>query len=176
MSWTDTVSFLGGANFTKATVNEKEIKFYPISVSTLFRLKALGKPLAKALALIMGDKTVETSLINRHIEDEDGNSVMEEHIKAIESDLLREKFGLREDTITSVIEAFLNEESRDLVGMVIMESIKDEFGEEKAPPAKEFMAKLDLSTLVQLVVGVIGANSGALEPVQQGNALAPQGA
>lgn len=175
MSWTDTVSFLGGANFTKATVNGKEVKFYPISVNTLFRLKALGKPIAKALAVIMGDNTVETTLVNRHINDDEGNSVMEEHVKAIEADLLREKFNLREDTILSVIDAFLNEESRNLVGQVIVESIKDEFGEETPPPAKEFMASLDLSTLVQLIVGVIGANAGALEPVQ-GNVVAPAGA
>ena len=155
--------------YVEYEVNDITLNFYPISISTAFNLKKIARPLASSFSVIMSDSSGDrghTSMTNKGV---DGESDIEQiTVNPMTVELANFRSGQKEKAILDFIEAFTEKSSTDVIMRVIMDSLRDEFNRkvEKAD-VDEFKDQLDVSTTVQLLMGVAKANKSIFGPFME---------
>ena len=165
LSWKDKLTFLE-PDGVEYEVDGKNIMFYPVSTGTLFEIKIIGKPLAKALAVLFDDKGRDFGSVNRNFHTADGKHLDSEVIiEPVSVEVASLRIKQRENSVESLIDALLDDKAKKVVGKLIVESMRDEWDGVDPPPPIEFMNQVPGTALVPLLTGVAIANKGVLGPL-----------
>jgi hypothetical protein len=152
------------------TVGDKVLKFYPVSLKAVFDLRAVAKPLVRALTTLfqgVGQENGGRSITKDH-KLADGTTGVEkiEEVDGIHPDLARLKVEERQKAIHDLIDAFTDPVNAKLLVKLIMDSLRDEFPRPiKDPAVAEFQDTVDAVTFGALLTGLIEANAGVLGPL-----------
>lgn len=166
-SWKDAFTFLEPDGVTHA-VGGEDIEFFPISLGTLFEIKQIAKPLAKALAILFNDKERDYGSINRNFHTPDGEKLDNELIiEPMSVDMAKLRQSQREDSIESLMESLLDTDAQKVIGKLIMESMKNRWDQIEKPSPLEFMKAIPAPTIVDFLTGVAKANKGVLGPLAE---------
>lgn len=167
--WKEGKSFLGSTNFVEHQVNGQTLRFHPVSVTVFFRLRKLAKPIATAVStLFFPNDSRDVRIVEQTIApsgDDPGGKVTTNEPVSPEIAIMRDE--QRSVAIAEAIDALTSDENADVVGEVIMDSLRDLFPRRSAdnPPAREFMQALDACALAGLLIGVAKANAEVLGPL-----------
>lgn len=170
-SWKDKLTFLE-SDSVEHEVNGTMISFHAVSLGTLFEIKVIGEPLAKALAVLFDDKGRDYGTVSRNFYQPNSGQAdqrMDNELivepRTPEMAALRAK--QREESIGGLIEALLNDKSKAVLGKLIVESMKDYFDKGQVPPGVEFMNQIPATSIVDFLTGVAKANKGVLGPLAE---------
>lgn len=179
--WKDTINF-GDPTAIIHRVGNKDMEFKPISVGTMFKLRTMAKPIAKAFAVLTSSSAKDTASIFREfgdpLLDERNKPIMVEGkpvrnaetiVEAIDPKLAEMRTKSRSEAIEEIIAAISSDEGTDTLGKIIMESIG--LTGNDAPPPKAFFDAITVDHLTALIVGVGKANKGVFGPLTE--ALTP---
>ena len=153
-------------------VNGKEIEFFAVSLTLLFKLRNLARPISEALAVMFEPhpNDVESSSIK------DGDAVKSE-VGAISPTLAAQRTADRERSVGRCVEALLDQKNGEILAELILDSIRDrEAPRPKKADVEAFMDKLTAPIFLQHVVGMVLANVKVFGPVGESLALAARGA
>lgn len=168
-TWKDVISFLDNEGI-EHEVNGEMLTFYPVSMGTLFKVKSIGKPLAKALAILFDDKNRDYGTVNRSMRSEDGAGVDTEIIiDAVTVDMATLRSKQKEESIEGLIDALLDDDAKKTIGALIVESIKksEHFKDVDMPSPLEFMNTIPADSIIDFLTGVAKANKGVLGPLAE---------
>lgn len=156
-------------------VADNSLRFYPLSVTMLWRMRAVVEPLVEALRVISGGKNDVERTVDQErydgAEDPEGERSPDQrivtHMGAIKPELARLREERADGAWAKAVDAVFNEKSRDFLIEMLTDSLRDEFtrSEAKDPRVlKNVMDRLDLSTLVEMVQGLVKANMRVFGP------------
>lgn len=160
MSWRDKVTFLT-PNYIEHPVGGEPQKFWPLSIGAVFKLRRFAPPVAATLATLFDNKRNDFGQVHREVPDKHGTS-RETIIEPIARDLAELRHEKGKKAWEELLGTFTDTETMELIAELIMDSLRLE-GNDR-PPAKEFMSAVPLTTLYDLMMGVIEANKGVLGP------------
>lgn len=150
---------------TTHKVNECDLVFYPVSISTAFNLKRIAKPLASAFAVLFSDNSGDRGHTSMTSKGDDGEDIEQITVNPMSVELANLRAAQKEKAILDFIEAFTEKASTDVIIRVIMDSLRDEFQrKQEQADVDEFKENLDTDTTMQLLHGVAKANKGVFGP------------
>jgi len=151
--------------YVESEVNGEKLRFFPISMRLLFRLRDIGKSLAKAIASIFNRDEDHVGSTTRNVTE--GEQVMQvTEIEAISPELAELREKKRVEAITDVVDTLTDPQSGDVVAEIIMDSLRENFDRNPSPQQiEEFRNALDAESLVQLMAGVGAANKKLFDPL-----------
>jgi len=136
-------------------------KFWPISVGTLFKLRGLAKPLAKALAALLSNS-----------QNDIGSEVVKsgEHQKVstqpITSDLAKLRFEQRQGAIEQLMEGVFNDGSAKVLAELVIDSMREDFPDRKTD-TQSFLRDIPAPVFMEMLAGVAKANKKLFDPLRQ---------
>lgn len=162
-NWRDKFAFLA-PRFVDHKVGTGEsaqnFRFYPIGMRLAFRLKSVGKPLARALSILLSKNQNDTKQIQRSfVVPETKEQGQETILEGVAVDLARYRDDRRDSAISELLETLGESANQNLIGEIIMDSLRDDFP--RRPSASEitdFMEHITLPLLGDMLVGVAKAN------------------
>lgn len=164
MSWQDSLTFIESP-VVEHRVGDRTVGFRPISVQTLFKLRRIAKPFAKALPVLLdgGKNDVKSEI--RDFPGEGAVSIVE----AIDPKLAQIRHDQRERAWQSLFEEGLHDETLAVLGEIVLKSCgRSLFGENERdwPTPQAFMAEPQVAACFgDLIAGTLKANKGVLGPL-----------
>lgn len=147
-------------------VGDNELKFYPVSLTMLWRLRTFFEPVIEALRVLTGGKNDVERTVDQGV-DEEGNKRTITHMGAIAPDVARLREERSDQAWSKALDCIFGDECRKLLGELFADSLRDEFTREEAHDADvgdEVMKSLDLATTVAMVNGLLKANTRVFGP------------
>ena len=168
-TWKDKLTFLEPEGIEHEVMGQK-IMFYPVSLGTLFEIKVIGAPLAKALAVLFDEKgrdygTVQRNFHQPNSEQSDERMDNELIVEARTPEMATLRANQRQESIEGLLEALLNDKAKKAVGKIIVESMRDHFDKDQVPPGIEFINEIPAPSIVDFLTGVAYSNKGVLGPL-----------
>jgi len=158
-------------SFIVHQINDKPLRFWPISVGLAFELRAIAEPLAKAVTVLFSKNDQDVTTQHVSVPDKDTNKVNQQAtIQGIDPSLARLRSEQQDTAIQKLISAITSPESSTVIGKIIQESLHDIFDPSERsnwPPASEFLSQLPLPLLSSMLIGVALANQGVLGPLTE---------
>lgn len=150
---------IGGQTFT----------FYPISVRMLFELRTNAAPLMKGLkALFAKNQSDGTQTVEETRDPMTGQVIGRvTHLGAIDPQLAKLRSEQNDAAMKEAVEAVLGESSRLLLGRVLADSLRDEFGPSPTDAdINEFIndPAIDLPVLVEMLGAFFSVNAKVFGP------------
>lgn len=148
----------------------KTLTFYPASADMIFMLRGIAQPLARGITTLMGGSKGEDQGWQQRsfdLPDGEGGRGTETTTDAITTDLAKLRSLQREQAVDSVMNAFTSEDTKGVLGCLIVDSLRPR--DQEASPdlafAMSWMATVDLPTLGQYLHGLFQANKEVLGPL-----------
>jgi len=153
----------GNTNSIEREVAGETIQFYPISVRMLFRLKKIGKPLAKALAVLFRQDSTDTGLEQKTITDpaSPGAKVEEILTHAISPKLADLRHNQSQKAIEELIDSITDPKNVDAMAEIVIDSMK---AKEELKP-RDLVDQVQIPVFLELAKCVLEANQGVLGPL-----------
>jgi len=166
-SWKSHPAFLGNVQYHEHVVMGKKLKFHPITVGALFRLRRLAPPLAKALTTLFEQNAKDSTTIQRSVTEKDGSVANETVLEAINPQLAQLRSNQRAKAIQDFIEAFTDTENMNIVAEILIDSLRDLFppGSSDNPSPEDFVNQLQASAFSEMLQGLAAANREVLGPL-----------
>lgn len=160
-SWKDKALFLC-PDFEVHTINGQELRFYPISMVTLFKTRKLAKPLATALRTLFSQNQGDVASTFRRVADS-----QETIVSAIGTDLAKFRADQMDMAVHSLLDALIDEKNADILGEVVVDSLRDEFprGSMDSKQCAELLKSMDVVTQMEMLKGLAKANKKVLGPL-----------
>lgn len=152
---------------TNHTVSGKTMRFFPSTAMMLFQLHAFGQPLIEGIAKLWEDGAKDRGQHEKRILNESGKGgTVEASILAITPELAELRVKMRVEGACRVFDVF-SATNAPIIASLVMDSLREEFGQDRAkwPSHEEFMSSIDLSVLIELIIGVLNANKGVFGPL-----------
>lgn len=165
------MSNLFASKTVTAMVGGKNVQFFPLSMGNLYRLKTLMQPLAVLISNLMAKPQQDNnSMVEKQtVPDEQGKpKVVTEtaHISATDVTLARFRADRRDKMVGELVSALMSDDNKLMVGRLITDSIRTQFDHKLSDPeVLEFLDRLDLPVMGELVQGFMQANKGVLGPL-----------
>lgn len=149
-------------------VNDETLNFYAITVDMAIRVRALGGELAEALTVIFEGRQTDVTQTVREVPDEFGVG-RETIIQEISPTLAEFRGAQRSKAVRKALEALLDPSNAAIVGEILMNSLREMFppGDPGNPPGKEFISRLPVPVLGQMIGGLVKANAGVFGPFEE---------
>lgn len=166
-TWKDKASFLAPACI-KSKVGDKDEDFYPMSIHLLFRLRKLSSGIASALSVLFADTSKDTAAEDRTIKNADGTIEGITSTTAVDLNLAKFRAEQRTKGVQQFIDSLLAESNEELVGEIIMDSLRNVFdpAQRRAwPIPQDFLKDTPATRLPDLLTGVARANKGIFDPL-----------
>lgn len=164
-------------NFIVHEVGDQELHFYPISVGLAFKLRVIGKPLAKSLSVLFGNKDQDHGTKDITVHNEYGSEDRQIIIEPITEGLAKMRHDQRTESIERLVESLTDDKNAAVVGEIIMDSLREVFvkGEPKPAPS-EFITGLPLPAMGAMIMGLVKANKEVFGPLTEQVAAAASAA
>jgi hypothetical protein len=156
-------------NYIEHEVGGETLHFYPVSVGMAFKLRTIGRPLARSLAVLFGNKDQDHGTRDAEVTDAEGSS-RQIIIEPISDGLAKIRFEQRAEAIDGIIGALTDEKNATVVAEILMDSLADTFpkNDRKSwPPPEEFIARMPLTVLGEMLFGLMKANKDVLGPLTE---------
>jgi hypothetical protein len=165
-------------NFVVHEVAGDPLHFYPVSVGMAFKLRVVGKPLAKSLAVLFGNKEQDHGTRDVTVHNEYGSEDRQIIIEPITEGLAKIRHSQRTESIEKLVESLTDDGNAAIVGEIIMDSLRDVFpkGDPHRPPASEFINQMPLPVLGAMIMGLVQANKEVFGPLTEQVAAAASAA
>ena len=177
--WKSKLNF-GEPTHVEHKVGEATVKFYPVSVGMMFKLRRAAKPIAKAISVLTSGGGKDTGNIFREVgepvmldgkplklkDGQGGDRIVRDNetiAEAITPELAETRTRQRSEAIEDLIGALTDDENVKIIAEIIMDSMRME-GNDR-PPASEFINQIELPILGELLMGVGKANKGVFGPL-----------
>lgn len=143
-------------------INGVDVDFYPVSIVCAFDIKEAIKPLARAFASLLSDHSGDRGYTSSKSEDGFEQTV----VQPMKVDLAELRAKQRDSAILDLVDSVTERRSRVALGRLIMDSMRDEFPSRKheQKDVEEFLERVDVDSMVQLVKGVLKANARVFGP------------
>jgi len=169
MGWKDKFTFLT-PTFITHKVAEQELHFYPISVKFVFELKMLGKPMAQALAVLFTNKDSDTGATTQSIENSKaGVKEIKTIVEPITVEIAVYRSNQKQEAFEALFDALTNQDNGMLLGRMLMDSLREMFDDKEREDrnrALELVKCMDLTTLRDMITGLVKANAKVLGPLE----------
>lgn len=162
-NWRDKFAFLS-PRFVEHKIGTGEaaqtMRFYPIGMRLAFRLKAVGKPLARALSILLSKNQNDTKQIQRSfVVPETKEQGQETILEGVGVDLAKYRDDRRDAAIAELLETLGEPGNQNLICEIIMDSLRDDFPRRPSQDdVKDFTESITLPLLGEMLVGVAKAN------------------
>lgn len=167
LDWKEKLSFVSPQGEDHEVAPGVVLTFYPVSVAAAFKLRKAGKLLVKALSYFFADNGRDSDTIIRKIKSPDTES-SEENYLAPKVELAKLRQEQKDKAIEDLIDAITEPENMAMVGLLIMDSLRDVFPRDKKrewPPGSEFIESMEVTQIVPYIVGLAKANKKVLGPL-----------
>ena len=164
MSWKDKLGILGDRISVEHTVGGTPHNFYVLRTSTALKVRSLGKPIGRLLAVIF-EKKDKDATVKQTIDTESGINITD--IQAVVVAVLKYRGQRMDSALTDLVALATAEANTELIATIIMCSMRDVFDPKNTPSPKEFFAEVDVLQLKEMLMGVIKANSKVFGSFQQ---------
>lgn len=154
-------------------VNGAELKFFPMTLSLVIRLRAVGEPVIRMMSLLQEKLLTKRNLYGQSFvdtSDAGGFRRIENSLQPISPEIFDRQRQEATTTVEQIITTVFNSETPMLLTEVCVDSLREEFPE-RGPSGKvgqehieEVHSTLDIGTLSQMLIGVGRANRKALGP------------
>lgn len=164
--WKQQFTFLASEDAgIESEVQGQTMRFKPASLSLLLKLKDMSGPISKLLAVLFTNKGQDTGHVDR-CETEAG--ITESIQEAISPKLAEIRHQKMEEALAEVTTLVTGPEVQELLGSLILDSVKDNLFKEgaKPPPPKEFMSQIPAIAIPDFLKGVWLANRGFFGPLE----------
>lgn len=154
--------------YHSATIEGVSREFYPISTELVFMLRAVAKPLGKALSFMQGGEDHDRKFV-QHVETDKGDGRSFNHIEQdpITVELATFRAAQRSKAIDELAEAISGDEVRGLLGMLVLDSMRPR-NDEVLPSQAEglgWIARTDIVELSHYLKAFYEANKEVLGPL-----------
>lgn len=162
-------------------------RFYPARLKTAFKLKSVGRPLARAFSTLFSDTSADNGKIYKDMRGEDGTMGSETVIEPMSIEMARMRHEQRAQAIEDMIHQFTDDKNARLVAEIILDSLRDEYTWKQSEANEnrvlideasisQIVDELDLSAFMDLLKGVALANKEVFGPMGEKMAQAVKGA
>ena len=168
-NWQDKLSCFS-PNYIEHTVVGQKLHFYPVSVGMAFKLRTIGRPLAKSLTVLFSSNDNDHGTKDIQVQNDQGGQDRQIIIEPITDGLARIRHDQKIEAVDSLIEALTSDENAKVMADIFMDSLREEFPPEKPnerPPGLEFMAKMPIAVLGGMSIGVMQANKDVFGPLTE---------
>jgi hypothetical protein len=150
-------------NFITREVAGQSVRFYAVSTGMVFKLRRIGKPLAKGLAALFGTKTDTDTTVRQSVFQDTFDTTTD----AISPELAKLRYEQQQQAYEDILEGLLADENRETIGAIILDSIRrDAYPDGDLPNPGEFLDSIPLTSISALVSGVMEANKGVFGPLE----------
>lgn len=150
-------------------VDGQDHKFYPVSVKTIFKLKTVGKTIAKAVQALLSGGKEDTSQKSSEIAETAPGGAYQKNlsIDAISPELAEVRYKQKQRALEDLVDAILSEDSSFLLVDMIVDSMRDAgFPKNMSTSQKaEWLQNCSGTAMVEMVIGVIEANKSLFAPL-----------
>lgn len=154
-------------------VNGVELRFYPMTLSLVIRLRAVGEPILRMMSHLQERLLSKKNLFGQSFvdtSDAGGFRRIENTLQPITADLFDRQRKEAQETVEQIIKTTFNEDTPLLLAEVCVDSLREEYQDRKPggrvdeDALQEMFRDLDIGTLAQMLIGVGRANRKALGP------------
>ncbi len=157
-------------NFIEHVVNGQKLHFYPVSVGMAFKLRTIGRPLARSLTVLFGSNDNDHGTKDIQIQNDHGGHDREISISPITDGLAKIRHEQKVDAVDKLIESLTSDENAAVISDIIMDSLRDQFPPDQPnarPPASEFINEMPVPVLGGMIAGVMQANKDVFGPLTE---------
>lgn len=171
MSWKDKWTFLKPKG-VEHEVEGGKMMFYPVSMSSLFTLRAIANPVARAFASLFQNEDNDVGMTDRTTGDGQLNGAFttEKIIEPVSIDLAKFRLQQKQIAWEDAVQVLFDPENSRVVMRLIMDSLRDEFDrsaneEQKNETAKELLNEMDGGHFRELLIGLFKGNKKVFGPL-----------
>lgn len=177
-NWQDKLSCFS-PNFVEHEVGGQKLHFYPVSVGMAFKLRTIGRPLARSLTVLFGNNENDHGTRDIQVENSSGGHDREIIIEPITEGLAKIRHEQKVMAVDSLIEALTSDENSQVLSNIIMDSLREQFPPDQPnerPPASEFIGVMPVPVLGGMLMGIMHANKDVFGPLTEKVVLAASAA
>lgn len=171
MSWKEKWTFIKPKS-VEHEVEGQMLKFYPVSMSSLFTIKTIAAPIARALATIFQSEDNDVGITDRTIGDGqmNGDFTTEKIIEPISMDLARFRLDQKQRAIEDAVNTLFDPANSRVIMRLVMDSLRDDFDrkqneDEKNKEADRVLETIDGSQFRELLTGLYLGNKKVFGPL-----------
>jgi hypothetical protein len=171
---TQSASFVQSSPIRHRVGTEDEL-FVPVSVRTALTLRSVAGSLGKALSVIFGSHDSDCGIVTNQIVPDgevkvDGDQKPLMHftrtITAIDPELAKFREESRGAAVKEALEALLDDKNALALATIVIECMRGRYPRKEARPTpEEFLEQTQLPEFIQMLSGVMQANTGVLGPL-----------
>lgn len=148
----------------------QEFKFYPPRMRMLVsgRMREIMDPLSQAVNALFVDRNTDSS----RQQEVQADGAVTTYVQGVPPEVLELRAKQRSEAIKSALTALLADDTRYQVGLLLADSMRDDFSSNEGERAKEsraMMDEIDVPTLIELVKGYFKALAPVLD--KSGNSI-----
>ena len=153
-------------NYVEHSVCGKKKRFYPVSVLKAFKMRRVGKPLAQALSVLFASRKHDHSeQVEQVVTEEQTMTVTS--LSAVSPEMASMRAKQQAEALAEAIDALTDDENVLVLAELIINSLREEWEEGQAPPAKEFLSSLDTLSMRDMIWGLAKANAEVFGPFKE---------
>jgi len=175
MSWKEKWTFIkpkGVDHEVDGPDGPQTLKFYPVSMSSLFTLKAIANPIARAFASLFQSEDNDVGIVDRTSGDGqmNGQFTTEKIVKPVAMDMAKFRLQQKQQAMEEAVQVLFDPDNARTIMRLIMDSLRDEFErsmseEQKNEVAEELLSTLDGVHFRQLLTGLFKGNKKVFGPL-----------
>lgn len=171
MSWKEKWNFIAPKG-VEYEIGEDKLVFYPVSVSSLFVLRDIAAPIARAFAALFQGEHNDVGTVDRTSGDGqiNGEFVTEKIVEPVSMELARFRLDQKQHALEDAIQTLFSPTHARTVMRLIMDSQRDIFDrdaseDQKDETAQELLETLNPSQFQELLKGLYEGNKEAFGPL-----------
>lgn len=160
---------------TRHRVGEKEELFVPVSVRTALTLRNVAGALGKSLSILFTPREADCDIVTNQVVPEGAVRLDQESkplmhftrtISAIAPELAKFRDESRANSIKEALEALLDDANAVSLARIVIECMRERFPrKESRPTPEQFLEETSLPEFIQMLAGVMKANTGVMGPL-----------
>lgn len=163
-NWKTKTSVFARKSVTRE-INGTSWNFYPVSLNRVFGLRGTITNITAAMSSLFAKNGDDVGQEIERIRQPEG-TIERTKIDGITPQLADLRSKQRRDAIRESVEALLGTENKLAIGRLLADSLREDFAQD-CPDAEieGFMAELDLSDLIEFIMGFAEANAKVFGPL-----------
>lgn len=175
MSWKEKWTFLkpkGVEHEVEGPEGPEKLMFYPISMSSLFTLRVIANPVARAFAALFQNEDNDVGITDRTKGDGKlkGEFVTEKIIEPVTLELAKFRLQQKQIAMEEAVQVLFDPENSRVIMRLIMDSLRDNFDrkmneDQKNAVAEELFDTIDGGHFRELLTGLFKGNKKVFGPL-----------
>lgn len=148
----------------------RDLKFYPISVWTVFRLKGISKTIAKTIATLFEGGDGLRSSDSKETVEGGATGAYQRHRKldAVAPNIFELRHTHKQVAIDDLVDTLMQEQNCFLLADLIIDSLRDEAKELRGMATdqkRKWLEEMGVDALMECLIGMSKANKAVFDPL-----------